>query len=56
MAHNVDATKTEESRKELPMDSCLTMMLKAWRQNTQFSAADDWVFASHVQLGRLPGS
>ena len=31
-------------------------MLKVWKQTTQFSNADDWMFASPVQLGRLPWS
>src|SRR5260370_17442856 len=31
-------------------------VLKARKQATQFSGADDWMFASPVQLGRLPFS
>ncbi len=27
-----------------------------WKQTTQFSAPEDWIFASPVQLGRLPWS
>jgi len=30
--------------------------LKQWKQMTQFSAQEDWIFASPVQLGRLPWS
>ena len=31
-------------------------ILKAWKQTTQFSAEDDWMFASPVKLGRQPWS
>ena len=31
-------------------------MLKAWKQTAQFSSDEDWMFASPVQLGRLPVS
>jgi len=31
-------------------------VLKAWKQATQFSANEDWIFASPVQIGRLPWS
>jgi integrase len=30
--------------------------LKVCKQTTQFSGANDWIFASSVQLGRLPWS
>ena len=30
--------------------------LKMWKQATQFSALEDWVFASPAQLGKLPWS
>ena len=29
-------------------------MLKTWRQTTQFSSEEDWIFASPAKLGRLP--
>jgi integrase len=29
-------------------------VLKHWRQTTQFSQAEDWVFASAYKLGRQP--
>jgi integrase len=38
------------------IDSELLVILKAWKQTTQFSADGDWLFASPVQLGRLPWS
>jgi len=31
-------------------------VLKLWKQTTQFSAHEDWIFASPVQIGRLPYS
>ena len=34
----------------------MLMVLKAWRQEKQFSADSDWVFASHFKLGPLPWS
>ena len=30
--------------------------LKTWRQSTQFSAQEGWIFASPAQIGRLPWS
>jgi integrase len=30
--------------------------LKVWKQASQFSGAEDWIFASPVQVGRLPYS
>jgi integrase len=30
--------------------------LKSWKQSSQFSGAEDWVFASPFKLGRLPYS
>ena len=29
---------------------------RVWKQTTQFSAEEDWIFASPVKLGRLPYS
>ena len=52
----VDDVKSEESRKTLTMSDDLLGVLKVWKQTTQFSAPDDWMFASPVQLGRLPWS
>jgi integrase len=31
-------------------------VLKLWKQATQFSASEDWIFGSPAQLGRLPWS
>jgi len=51
---NVDEVKTEESRREMTIAKELLEVLKQWRHVTQFSADMDWIFASSVQLGRLP--
>lgn len=53
---NVEDVKTTESRRSMPLDPSLVQVLKAWKQNTQYSAPDDWMFASPAQLGRLPWS
>ena len=52
----VDDVKTDDSRKTLTISEDLLGVLKTWKQTTQFSALEDWVFASPVQLGRLPYS
>jgi integrase len=52
----VDDVKTIHSQKQMSIDRELLVTLKAWRQATQFSAAEDWMFASPVQLGGLPWS
>ena len=52
----VDDVKTSESRRDLHIDSEMLDTLKLWKQTTQFSDSEDWMFASPVQLGRLPWS
>jgi integrase len=52
----VDDVKTDSSRKSLNVDKELLDVLKLWRQKTQFSTDEDWLFASPVKLGRLPYS
>jgi integrase len=56
VCQNVDDVKTTESRKQLTIGGSLLERLKVWKQTTQFSGANDWIFASSVQLGRLPWS
>jgi integrase len=53
---HVDDVKTEMSQRQMSLDAGLPDILKAWKQTTQFSAQDDWVFASPAKLGRLPWS
>jgi len=52
----VDDVKTDDSRKTLTIANDLLDVLKGWKQKTQFSAPEDWIFASPVQVGRLPYS
>ena len=40
----------------LTIASDLLDVLKVWKQTTQFSGLDDWMFASPVRIGRLPYS
>src|SRR5207237_8880623 len=56
VCQQVDDVKTAESRKKLVIDRELLTALQTWKQTTQFSGLDDWMFASPVQLGRLPWS
>jgi integrase len=56
VCQQVDDVKTAESRKRLVIDRDLLGALQAWKQTTQFSEADDWVFASPVRAGALPWS
>jgi integrase len=52
----VDDVKTSESRRALHIDKDMLDTLKLWKQTTLFPRPDDWMFASPVQLGRLPWS
>lgn len=52
----VGETKTEYSNRPLAVDAGILQVLKTWKQTTQFSSSEDWVFAAPVQLGRLPWS
>ena len=56
VCQNVDDVKTAESRKSLTVSSELLEVLKVWKQTSQFSGAEDYIFASPVQFGRLPWS
>ncbi|PYU76549.1 MAG: hypothetical protein DMG49_01350 [Acidobacteria bacterium] len=56
VCQQVDEVKTVESRRDLSIDACLLNALKEWKQTTQFPNTEDWMFASPVQLGRLPWS
>lgn len=52
----VGDVKTVYSGRLMSIDSGMLDMLKSWRQTTEFSGDNDWVFASPVKLGRLPVS
>jgi len=53
---NVDDVKTDDSRRTLTVAKELLEVLKVWKQTTQFPAAEDWIFASPLKIGRLPYS
>jgi integrase len=53
---HVDDTKTDESEREMTIDVELLAILTAWKQASQFSGPEDWMFASPMKLGRLPWS
>ena len=52
----VDDVKTVYSSRTMAIDTDMLAVLKSWRQQTQFAADGDWIFASPVKLGRLPVS
>jgi integrase len=52
----IDDVKTPESERLMHIDAEVLSVLKTWKQQSQFSASDDWMFASPVQIGRLPFS
>jgi len=52
----VDDVKTDSSRRSLAIDRDLLEVIRVWKQTTQFSAEEDWIFASPLKLGRLPYS
>ena len=56
VAQQVDDVNSEESRKQLTIDRDLLTALQSWKQVTQFSASEDWMFASSARIGRLPWS
>ena len=53
---HVDECKTEGSAKTFVLAADLLARLKSWKQASQFRNADDWIFASPFNLGRLPYS
>jgi integrase len=52
----VGETKTEYSNRPLAINNAMVEVLKGWKQTTQFSGAEDWIFASPAHIGRLPWS
>jgi integrase len=53
---NVGDVKTTGSRKQMSLDDGLLAVLRTWKQATQFSAGEDWVFASPAKAGVQPWS
>lgn len=56
MRQRVDDVKTVNSERLMSIDGELLTVLKTWKQTTQFSANEDWMFASPTKLGRQPWS
>jgi integrase len=52
----VDDTKTIYSKRLMSIDAEMLDTLKLWKQATQFSTNEDWMFASPVKFGRQPWS
>lgn len=52
----VDDVKTEGSAKTFSVASGLLDRLKSCKLRSEFSGAEDWIFASPVKIGRLPYS
>lgn len=50
----VDDVKTSHSARTMVIADELLDALNQWRRATQFSAPEDWIFASPAKLGRLP--
>lgn len=50
----VGPCKTEASQRAVPLDSRLADALKVWRDQTKYSKAEDWVFATPAARGRKP--
>lgn len=50
----VDDVKTPESQRSMHIETEMLDVLKAWKQASQFSGLEDWMFASPQQIGRLP--
>ena len=52
----VGEVKTPGSRKQMTINAELLGRFATWKQTTQFSAHEDWIFASPTKLGRQPWS
>ena len=51
---DVDDVKTEDSARTMPLADGVIAVLTQWKQVSQFSGPDDWIFASPWKLGRQP--
>ena len=50
----VGEVKSLHSARTMAIADSLLDVLKQWKQTTQFTASEDWIFASPVKLGRQP--
>jgi integrase len=53
---HLDDVKTATSHKAITVTETMIATLKTWKQTTQFSDTENWVFASPSQHGKLPWS
>lgn len=53
--HTADV-KTQGSARTFNLSGELLERLKTWKQASEFSETEDWIFASPFQIGRLPWS
>lgn len=53
---HVDDCKTKGSARPFVLAEDLLNRLEVWKQASQFTGAEDWIFASPVKIGRLPYS
>jgi integrase len=52
----VGDVKTEGSARSFHLTPELLNRLRSWKQRSDFSGAEEWIFASPIRLGRLPYS
>jgi site-specific recombinase XerD len=50
----VNRCKTEASQKPIVIDEYISAVLVAWRQESMYTAPDDWVWASPQMHGKQP--
>jgi integrase len=50
----IDDVKTRFSKQKLPLDPAVMRVLQKWKEQSQFTGEEDWVFASSAKLGRKP--
>lgn len=48
--------QNERFRQGFRLADDLFNRLKTWKQSSQFGEGNDWIFASPIQLGKLPYS
>jgi integrase len=56
VSQHEDDVKTECSERPMPIDPSLLNVLLSWKLQTEFTALQDYMFASPMKLGRLPVS
>jgi integrase len=52
----VEDVKTQGSARTFDLSAELLNRLKAWKQRSEFSESENWIFASPYKIGRLPWS